>query len=99
MKRFLLLACLAALASCAHSPEKKFNVVEATIPQMQQAMTAGTLTSRELIRLYLERIAAYDSKLNAVVTVNPRALEEADARDRDADHRRRLCVRGLRPDL
>jgi amidase len=83
MKRFLLLACLTALSSCAHSPGKKFNVVEATIPQMQQAMAAGTLMSRELIRLYLDRIAAYDSKLNAVITVNPRALEEADARDRD----------------
>jgi hypothetical protein len=28
------------LAACAHAPEKSFNVVEATIPEMQQAMAA-----------------------------------------------------------
>ena len=33
---------------------------------------------------YLERIALYEDKLNAVITVNPNALEEADERDRGA---------------
>jgi amidase len=60
-----------------------FSVVEATIPEMQAAMKEGRVTSRELVIQYLLRIALYNSKLNAVITVNPNALSEADARDRE----------------
>lgn len=60
-----------------------FSVVEATIPAMQKAMAEGRLTSRELVTLSLLRIAVYEDRLNATITVNPRALEQADALDRD----------------
>src|SRR5436309_15765896 len=60
-----------------------FSVVEATIPDMRAAMEQGRVTSRELVRQYLARIAMYEDKLHAAITVNPHALEEADARDRD----------------
>jgi amidase len=60
-----------------------FNVVEASIQEMQTAMAEGRVTSREIVQQYLTRIALYEDKLNAVVTVNPRALEEADALDRE----------------
>src|SRR3984893_13376845 len=62
---------------------RSFSVVEATIPEMQTAMKEGRVTSRELVTQYLLRIALYNSKLNAVITVNPNALSEADARDRE----------------
>ncbi|HET8798459.1 MAG TPA: amidase family protein, partial [Thermoanaerobaculia bacterium] len=62
---------------------KPFSVVEASIPEMQAALESGRVTSRELVTQYLIRIATYDAKLNAVITVNPRALEEADALDRE----------------
>jgi amidase len=62
---------------------RSFSVVEATIPEMQAAMKQGRVTSRELVTQYLLRIALYNSKLNAVITVNPNALAEADARDRE----------------
>jgi amidase len=62
---------------------QSFNVVEATIPEMQAAMKEGRITSRELVTQYLLRIALYNSKLNAVITVNPNVLSEADARDRE----------------
>jgi amidase len=62
---------------------QSFSVVEATIPEMQAAMKDGRVTSRELVTQYLLRIAIYNSKLNAVITVNPNALSEADARDRE----------------
>src|SRR5262245_44989269 len=65
------------------SPRKGFTVVEATIPEMRAAMEQGRVTSRELVRQYLIRIATYEDKLHAAITVNPRALDEADARDRD----------------
>ncbi len=60
-----------------------FDVVEATITQMQRAMAEHRLTSRELVTQYLNRIALYDKGINAAISINPRALEEADARDRE----------------
>jgi len=65
------------------APRKGFTVVEATIPEMRAAMEQGRVTSRELVRQYLIRIATYEDKLHAAITINPRALDEADARDRD----------------
>src|SRR5437762_2837775 len=62
---------------------KAFSVVEATIPEMRAAMEQGRVTSHELVRQYLARVAMYEDKLHAAITVNPRALDEADARDRD----------------
>jgi amidase len=76
---FLVTLPLAA----ADKPKAPFSVVEATIPQMQEALRSGRVTSRELVLQYLVRIATYDAKLNAVITVNPKALEEADALDRE----------------
>jgi amidase len=67
----------------ASSSGKPFTVVEATIPEMRAAMEQGRVTSRELVRQYLTRIATYEDKLHAALTVNPRALEEAEARDRE----------------
>jgi amidase len=60
-----------------------FRVVDASIPEMRTALAEKRLTSRELVNLYLVRIALYDHHLRAALTVNPRALDEADARDRE----------------
>jgi amidase len=60
-----------------------FSVFESSIPEMQQALKQGRVTSRELVTQYLTRIATYEDKLHATITVNPRALEEADALDRE----------------
>jgi len=60
-----------------------FTVYEASIPEMQAAMTAGRVTSHAIVQQYLTRIALYEDKLNAAITVNPRALSEADERDRE----------------
>src|SRR6266704_337789 len=48
---------------------------------MQAALKAGRITSHELVQQYLTRIATYEDKLNAIITVNPKALQEADALD------------------
>jgi len=60
-----------------------FSVVEASIPDMQAALKTGRVTSRELVLQSLVRIATYEDKINAVITVNPNALKEADERDRE----------------
>jgi len=46
-------------------------------------MEQKRVTSRELVTQYLVRIALYENKLHAVMTVNPHALDEADERDRE----------------
>ena len=62
---------------------RPFSVVEATIPEMQLAMEQHRITSHGIVLQYLVRIATYEDKLHAVITVNPKALEEAEARDRE----------------
>jgi amidase len=64
-------------------PAKPFSVVEAGIAEMRAAMEQGRTTSREIVHQYLTRIALYEDQLNAVITVNPHALNEADERDRE----------------
>jgi len=62
-----------------------FDVVETTIAEIHAAMRAGTLTARQLVQAYLDRIEAYDDRgpsLNALTTINPRALARADSLDR-----------------
>ena len=62
---------------------KPFSVVEATIPEMQTALKSGRVTSKEIVRQYLQRIGMYEELLHAAITVNPKALELADERDRE----------------
>jgi amidase len=91
----LILACAGLAAAQAKSPAP-FRVVEATIPEMQAAMTEGRLTSRELVLLHLARIGLYEDRLNATIAVNPRALEEAEERDRErAQGRARGPLHGI----
>jgi len=61
-----------------------FEVYEQSILDLQGAMSGGRVTSRGLVESYLARIQAYDQagpRLNAIVMINPRAREEADAMD------------------
>ena len=58
-----------------------YDVMEATIPELQAAMGDGRLTARDLVQQYLTRIAVYENLLNATITVNPNALAEAERLD------------------
>ena len=80
---FATIALLLAGQTPPLSRPAKFTVVESTIREMQTAMADGRATSREIVLQYLTRIAMYEDKLNAVIAVNPRALEEAEAMDRE----------------
>jgi amidase len=74
---------LAAQAARARGPVPPFSVVEASIADMRAALEQKRVTSRELVRQSLERIAMYEDRLNATITVNPRALAIADSLDRE----------------
>ena len=84
----------AGLAVVAHataqappaSPARPYNVVEKPIFALQPEMQAGRVTSRQLVEAYLARIRAYDQdgpRINAFIMLNPRALDDADALDRE----------------
>jgi amidase len=91
----LLLAATAAACrtstTTSSAEAQSFTVVEATIPEMQKAMQDGRVTSRQLVEQYLVRIGLYEDRLNAVMTVNPKALQEADRLDQE---RKAGTVRG-----
>ena len=68
----------------AQAPARSFELLEATIPDLQAALAAGSVTSRDLVTMYLARIDAYDQKgptLNAISAINGQALAQADALD------------------
>jgi amidase len=84
MRRLTLVALLTwVVVPVAQTPATRppFPVVEATIPEMQRAMTQRRVTSRELVTQYLTRIALHEKRINSAIAINPRALEDADARD------------------
>lgn len=61
-----------------------FQLQEATIAQMQEAMKSGALSSVELTAMYLNRVYAYDTsgiRLNSIPVLNPDALQEAAEAD------------------
>jgi Asp-tRNA(Asn)/Glu-tRNA(Gln) amidotransferase A subunit family amidase len=61
-----------------------FKIHEATIDDIHSAYKSGRLTCRQLVQMYLDRIETFDKKgpaINAIITINSRALEEADRLD------------------
>jgi amidase len=81
---------LGALGAPGAGPHDRgsFDVVEASIAELRAALETGRATSVDLVTAYLRRIDAYDRggpALNAVVVLNPAALDEA----RGSDERRR----------
>lgn len=85
------LAALAALSALGGSPAAAqgrptdrgpVSVLETSLADLRAALEQKRVTSRELVRQYLARIATYDARLRAVITVHPRALAIADSLDR-----------------
>jgi len=86
------IACIALLAALAAgcgggrrpTSDSEFPYAEASIRQLQDAMSRGETSSLALTRAYLKRIQAVDRegpRLNAYIALNPRALAEARALD------------------
>ncbi|MBF8305225.1 MAG: Amidase, partial [Acidobacteria bacterium] len=86
----LLLVAIATLwASLSQGQNRRdqaasFPVLETSIADIHAAFKSGKLTTRQLVQQYLDRIRAYDQqgpKINSIITLNSKALEEADALD------------------
>jgi len=62
------------------------SILEAGVQEQQARMQAGTLSAKTLAQQYLARIAAIDKAgpaINAVIELNPDALQIAEAMDRE----------------
>src|SRR3954453_660037 len=91
MSRALIAALLLVATPAAGQP---ISVEELGIGAAQAAMTAGRVTARRLVELYLARIEAVDRQgpaLHQVLELNPDALTIADALDAE---RKARGVRG-----
>jgi amidase len=61
-----------------------FDPFETTIPQIEAALSAGTISCTQLVQWYVDRMDAFDiagPKLNAVRVRNPKALQIAASYD------------------
>jgi amidase len=68
-----------------------FDFIEKSIAELQDAMVAGELTSRELTQGYIRRIRSLNPLLHSVIELNPNAIAIAAQLDHE---RRRGQVRG-----
>jgi len=66
-------------------------LTEVTITSLQAKLKSGSLTSRRLVEMYLERIKEIDTKTHSVREINPDALAIADQLDKD---RKKGKIRG-----
>lgn len=58
------------------------NPVELTLETVQAAFSEGRVTSEALTQAFLDRIALYNPHYNAIIFLNPDALDDARAIDR-----------------
>ena len=80
------IAFIAATLLSSAGPGTSYDITEKSIADLSRAMGDGTATSRSITEAYLARIAAYDQKgpaINAMISLNPHALDDADALDRE----------------
>src|SRR5213080_4719112 len=82
-----LTSLLSRSALAAHD----FDFLEKSIPELQAAMASGQVSSKELVKGYLRRIASLNPLLNSVIETNPNAVSIAQHLDNE---RRRGQVRG-----
>ena len=93
MRPLLLIATLGVGRATAQAPARA-QVFEQSIVELQASLTAGRVSSVQLVDAYLARIAAYDAGgpgLNSILRQNPRARAEAARLDAE---RRAGRVRG-----
>src|SRR3954466_2698215 len=83
-KRAALICFLLAAPQAPATQPAAFPLEEATVAQLQDWMSSGRYTARQIAELYLQRIEALDRggpRLASVIEVNPDALVIADALD------------------
>lgn len=81
------LLALPALGFPIAATAASFDPANADIAELRSALDAHRITSEQLVRFYLRRIELFDKqgpRINALITLNPRALEQARNADAQA---------------
>ena len=93
MKKSLLviLAFLLLFLSKVSALEAPIDITKSSIEDLQNALDKGYITSELLVKLYLNRIDAYDEQFNSINQINPNALNDAKRLDQE---RKSGIVRG-----
>jgi len=84
MRMLVAVLALSAAIQPSPSPPAPFHLVEATIDDVRAALASKQITCRALVEQYIRRIEAFDKSgpaLNAVQTINRRALQDAERLD------------------
>jgi amidase len=88
--KLLILPLFFLVLSCSQPPNssqfERLDLEEITVTELQDRYESGDLTSRQVVQAYLNRIDAIDRsgpKLNAVLTINPNALDIAGRLDQE----------------
>ncbi len=83
-KRLKLSLCIASIlsaSSMAAQPENTFELNEASIENIKQAVITKKVSCESIVNSYMKRIEqldkAGDLKINSIIKINPQALEEA----------------------
>lgn len=96
MNKFSLTMIGAAAMTFFSASAEPFNWSEATIEQLQRALSSQQITCEAVVQGYLDRIDAFDRngpKINSFISINPDALALARKKDKQADkHQPLFCV-------
>jgi len=94
-----LFAVTLGLLAASVAPAATFELSSASVADIDRAFDSGALTSEQLVTLCLKRIEAYDKAgphLNAIITLNPKALDTARALDAERKaHGPRSPIHGI----
>lgn len=74
---FIILILFISIIKVNAYYEAPVDITSMDIYELQEAIDDGYLTYELLVRLYLDRIEAYDDKFNAIISINENAIEEA----------------------
>ncbi len=72
---------VASGASVGALPSNEADIAFATLSELSHWIRTGALSCERLTRIYLDRIARFDPKLECIINLNPTALERARALD------------------
>jgi Asp-tRNA(Asn)/Glu-tRNA(Gln) amidotransferase A subunit family amidase len=63
--------------------DSEFHIIETTIAELHAAVDNDEVTFKDVVRQYLDRIEAWNDRLNAVITINYEALPRAEQLDEE----------------
>lgn len=81
---YILTATIAGLllTNRALASNMPFDAREATVESVHHALFSGLSSCREVVSSFIARIEAYNNRTNAIITLNPNALDIADSMDK-----------------